>query len=110
MYNCTVINKSRKEHKCEECRRLIPKGSSYVKIFAVNEGYVWKAKRCLDCYKLCEELYSYRYSNGCYIEDAGHTWGELLSELREMYKEDPDAAIFKSEEWKRYKESEVKHE
>lgn len=109
VYQCTLIKASRKIHWCDECKEIISVGQSYINIFAVADGEMWKAKRCVDCNTLAEELYAYRIKGGMYQDEAGHSWGALYVELKELLVEHYDADIFKSDEWKRYKDKQLRH-
>jgi hypothetical protein len=48
----TQIKKSRKAHKCDECDRTIPVGSTYDYFSGGGEGRCWTFKTCLSCANL----------------------------------------------------------
>ena len=47
-FNESIV-KSRKEHKCCECFRVIPKGLQYQHISGKWDGYIETYKTCMDC-------------------------------------------------------------
>ena len=66
---CTTP-KARKEHKCEECRKVIAKGEVYERFTAKWDGAVTTTKTCL----LCAEISTVFYCNGRVL---GNLWGDM---------------------------------
>lgn len=52
------IVKSRKQHKCHECYRIIEKGEKYRSEKYVFEGKIDKHNTCLDCNSIREQFFS----------------------------------------------------
>lgn len=74
-----VITRSRVEHQCEECRRILPAGSSYVRVSGTWEGDFFSMKMCLRCRRATRWLMA-----------RGHGWegGGVLSAVRYCVEQD----------------------
>lgn len=48
MFECNEV-KARKDHKCTECRRVIPKGSLYERTSGLFDGDFFTEHTCMDC-------------------------------------------------------------
>lgn len=77
LYERSIVQKSRKEARCYECRRVIPIGSSYERVRGSWDGELSTVRTCLDCMHIrdgfaCEGSY-------------GH--GELWSDLADVFGE-----------------------
>lgn len=46
------VRKARKDHKCFECCKVIPKGSEYHYLHGVSDGVGWSEKVCIRCEKI----------------------------------------------------------
>lgn len=68
---------ARKEHKCHECRAIIPKGEQYKLHVYRWDGRFEEHKTCIGCLSIIKEMFS-----GCYM--FGATWEELENHVDEM--------------------------
>lgn len=50
--------KSRKTHKCEMCRRGIPKGSAYLRIAGSGSDGFYNGKAHADCNEMWQQIYA----------------------------------------------------
>lgn len=73
---CTCLSstrpKARKEHKCNECKRIIPIGDKYLREVTLYDGEVETYKTCKDCESIRSNFFTY-----------GYYYGEILYMLRE---------------------------
>ena len=67
------IPKARKEHHCQECGRVIPKGEEYIVEAMVHEGIFSQHKTCEDCYAVRQVFFS-----------SGWWYGGLWDDMREF--------------------------
>jgi len=59
--------KSRKKHKCDECRRTIKKGEEYWRIKFLSDGYWDNGKRCIQCQQIALDYF-------CGVLGRGAVW------------------------------------
>ena len=73
---CTCLSstrpKARKEHKCNECKRIIPIGDKYLREVTLYDGEVEAWKTCKDCESIRDNFFT-----------GGYYYGEILYTLRE---------------------------
>jgi hypothetical protein len=62
------IVKSRKDHKCSECRRVIKKGEHYKRIKGLWDGYFSTYKHCADCQSIAKEFF-HSFNFECLLDD-----------------------------------------
>jgi hypothetical protein len=74
-----VVERSRLEHQCSECRRTLPMGSSYVTVSGTYEGDFFATKMCIRCRKASKWLMA-----------RGHGWqsGSVLADVRYCVKQE----------------------
>ena len=53
-FTCETKRKARKEHKCNECWRMIRKGDTYTHHSALFDGNISTHKTCARCDKIAE--------------------------------------------------------
>lgn len=70
--------KARKQHRCGECRRDIPKGSQYEKVSGKYDGAMYSEKTCCDCAEI-------RSAFVC--DGAGPVFGEMWNDLTECFRD-----------------------
>ncbi len=78
IFNLIEVSKSRKEHTCYECRKLIPIGSLYYKHVGLWDGSWDEYKLCEPCQDLMESLAALGFCTG---------YGDLHSDYREYLEE-----------------------
>jgi hypothetical protein len=65
MWECKrkINRKAKKEHKCEECGKIINIKENYIYVSGISDGEPTSYKLCLEC----EELYkkAYKLKNVC---------------------------------------------
>lgn len=61
---------ARKEHRCNECHEVIPKGSRYEHVRGLWEGYWETWKTCIPCRNVRNSLFSCGFSYGMIWEDV----------------------------------------
>jgi len=91
------VKKSRKEHRCQCCRGVIAKGSSYVRHFSVFEGDPTSEKMCGECEadrgifseahdsQLCVPSYFPHLLADCIAdgdEESEKTWRPMLERIK----------------------------
>lgn len=66
-----TAHRARKEHKCEECYRMIMPGEMYRRIFMVSDGHARTSKMCAHCTKAAGLLVEQcgGYAAGGVLED-----------------------------------------
>jgi hypothetical protein len=69
--------KARKQHKCDECGRIIKPGEKYELFKGGFEGRVETNKTCMDCMSVVDSFY-------CDGRILGDMWGYLEEHIREM--------------------------
>jgi len=78
---------AKKQHKCHECKRIIPVGEKYHKEITLYDKQFNVHKTCLDCNSFRKELV------------CSFHWGELLEQVKEgifsCYGNIPESAIVK---------------
>lgn len=81
-YHRTIINKARRQHRCEECGKSILAGESYERVRALwpELGAPYTMKTCERCLEL---------RNWALVSVPCFCWshGGLLDEVREMVRE-----------------------
>lgn len=91
-----TISKSRKESTCSKCRKLIPKGSTYLKGLLYHDKPII---RCTDC-----GLAYYEVTTSDYVRNVGRivedweedyeiqegTWDDIADQLEEILEEQRD--------------------
>jgi hypothetical protein len=70
---------ARKEHRCEECREVIPVGTRYDVVGGRYEGAMWNEKICLHCHEIARAWYCNGTLYGNIWEDIEYTFDELTS-------------------------------
>ena len=73
VFEQTIVKKSRKLHKCCECGREIPVGSSYESTFTVYEGDAVRLKTCIACADIRD---TFNCDGGVLIN--GQLWEEIV--------------------------------
>ena len=80
--------KARKQHKCNECNRVISVGEIYERVFGVWDGSVDNYKTCQRCLNLRDYAYDnfpcICWSHGNMIDDCIEIIKEYQSELPGM--------------------------
>jgi len=76
-----VYRKTRKEHRCYECRRVIRKGDRYRYETFVNDGTIDKHKTCLDCNSIRKEFFCGSFMYTQIIEDLQEHVYDLNGEI-----------------------------
>ncbi len=89
MYNCEFV-KSRKDHRCVECSRVIAKGSQYQRISFLWEGAFETHHTCSDCAEI-------RSAFDCSQVDEAIQFGELWNELTPAFREMTTGCLTKLE-------------
>lgn len=71
--------RARKDHRCDECSRMITAGAPYRKIAGTHEGDFWAMKVCKRCMKAME-----------WLMGRGHGWkgGRVLDDVRECVEQE----------------------
>ena len=98
--------KARKDHKCCECRRVIPKGTQYERSSGKYDGDIYSEATCLDCADirsvfacgevppayggLWREIYDYAFPN---LTTASECFQQL----------NPSAKAFCLQMWRKWK-------
>lgn len=87
LWHEAVVKKSRKDHCCDGCRTVIPKGSSYWKHASSLDGGMTSEKMCLECYDVRASLAA--------VEMGGMlcTPSALVFFLQEAVQGNPNLAI-----------------
>lgn len=73
------IRKSRKEHQCFECGRVIIKGEKYKYVSGVWNREAQSFKTCLDCLDLKSEIERIELAHGCSLNEASPPFGDLIN-------------------------------
>lgn len=68
--------RARKDFRCEECRRLIPKGTQYQKYSGKFEGDLFSTKTCLQCVEISA---AYRCDHGAMV--IGELWTDIRDQM-----------------------------
>lgn len=68
------VAKARKQHKCDECSRVIRPGESYFRFAGTWEGDFWSTRFCATCVKLID-----------WLQKRGHSW--VGDQIREDVRE-----------------------
>lgn len=102
-YTCENV-KARKDHRCEECWRVIPKGEKYERTSMKFDGDVSTIKTCIQCAEIRD---AFRDPEGEFI------MGELWEQMREKFSEfttgclqelvTPEAKRFVLDKWRKWK-------
>lgn len=77
MYAVRAV-RSRREHKCVECRRAIPKGSEYQRASYFWEGAFETQHTCLDCAEI-------KAAFDCSQYDEALQYGELWGAMEQAF-------------------------
>lgn len=72
-YTESVVRKSRKPHRCCECREVIPPGYGYQRAVGKSDGRFWSSVTCLPCVEI-------RKAFCC----EGWVFGALLNDMCEQ--------------------------
>lgn len=75
------VVKARKQHRCDECRRLIERGERYESFWGLYDSNWYNAKTCAHC------LAARRWLA---IECSGWLWELVSDDLMEHFEEQPD--------------------
>lgn len=92
LYNVTT-RKARKQHRCEECRRVIEPGESYENVMGKWDGdinYFKTCSHCLDVRKFVQNsVPCFCWSHGNMLQDACDTiheaYGRARDEIRGLF-------------------------
>lgn len=74
---------ARKDHKCDECRRTIPRGATYHYVTGLFDGSWWSVKVCARCDRAWTRAHDSGALWGCHHDDDGPSYGELAEWLKE---------------------------
>lgn len=83
VYEEKTIKQSRKPHKCSDCYKVIPTGSSYKQVFSVFEGDANTAKMCQLCLSLRAGIVEVELAEGCSANEAEPLLGMLFDQLHD---------------------------
>lgn len=73
--------RARKEHRCDDCHRVIRKGETYIRGVGLGDGTAWTWKECAHCRAILD-LYV-TYWDYTYNEDDFQDWEpQTVTELR----------------------------
>lgn len=78
------IRKARNVHICLECNGNITPGDIYEEVRAKWDGEVDTIKTCLSCLIIREKIVMHELGQGCGIDEAQPSHGELLEAAREL--------------------------
>lgn len=82
-FHCATIRKARKPHRCEECGTQIKPGERYEHVAGANDGSIWTAKTCNECWELRQfvkiNIPCFCWMYGNMIEDAEICISEAVS-------------------------------
>lgn len=99
------IKAARKEHKCDECHRVIARGEAYEYSFGVMCGDATDHHMCCHCYIAAQWLMA-----NC----SGYIFGEVMEEMVEHAREYPEIAVpflrvaaGARRKWKRFKSDDL---
>lgn len=67
---------AQKEHKCNECRRMISRGERYLREATLFEGKIETWKTCIDCLSIRDEFFK-----------QGFFYGETKSMVRDYVRD-----------------------
>lgn len=88
--------KARKDHKCSECRGVIPRGSLYRNIQMLWEGKWDTVRQCFACLAVIEEIAKIEKTKGCHDSESRPQLLELGSALNDVeYWSIPGAEQFR---------------
>lgn len=87
VYSERRINRARKTHKCEECRRQIAVGEPYTSTFGVWDGWAQTFCTCQHCQKLRDFI---TISTPCYCWSHGDGFDDLRDHLEYVKARAPD--------------------
>lgn len=92
-----VMRRARKAHRCAECRRLIPIGTSYWRCSSLSDGHWGDWPACMKCHAV-ERAHAAaeRSMNG----SASYYVGQLLETVRECIREEPHYVVAFRAAWK----------
>ena len=80
--------KARKEHKCNECRRIISPGETYEYIAGVWDGSFDTYKTCSDCLSVRDEF----FKSGYILSDI---WMDLREYIFDCHGDIPEKCLVK---------------
>jgi hypothetical protein len=107
VFERTIVKKSRKPHRCCECKREIPVGSGYEKTFMVFDGTAESFSACLICAEIRDTYYC--------ADDSSPIVGELWTDIAEenffaafntvclSKLRTPEAKAYMLERWQKWK-------
>jgi len=64
VWDDTLVNRARKERRCDMCYGLISRGDSYLKHFSVFDGYPTHEAQCIPC---CTIVAAFRREHGTWF-------------------------------------------
>lgn len=76
-------HKAAKDHRCNECRRTIQKGTRYFRAQGLFDGAFFTHKMCLRCFGLHEAVGVVERSHGCGWHESRPPFGELWESIRD---------------------------
>lgn len=74
---------ARKDHRCDECDRTIPRGAAYVYVTGLFDGSWWSVKLCARCDRAWTRAHDSGALWDCHWDDDGPSYGELAEWLKE---------------------------
>jgi hypothetical protein len=92
-YSVTTVNRSRKEHRCDECRGTIFIGESYEKSAGKFDGDFIFHNECITCQEIRQWAV---ISMPCF---CAYEWGTLLERVQEMVNDVAPKVDGFIEEW-----------
>lgn len=72
-----TVRKARKEHRCEECPRRIPRGEQYHHVSGIFDGDPFELKWCENCEAVRRRIHDIEIARGCREYEAWCPVGEL---------------------------------
>ena len=80
-YTAAIIKRTRKPHKCDACRRIIPKGSGAFHQWGKSDGAFYSYYLCSTCHELARDFPQF------IIDDwEGFIEPDILSEYMAYYE------------------------
>lgn len=103
VYNEHFIKKSRKAHKCSDCFKIIPAGSSYRRVDMVFMGDFSTFPICNKCEQLRKGIVQVEMKEGCARHESEPLMGCMFEQIYggadHYYKELKSLGLFKEAEW-----------
>ena len=85
IYRTTIIKKSQKDHVCEHCSLVIPKGSTYTRTCGLFDGSSFDMKAHHECEKEYSELNSDSYYDDYFLVSDSEEIGRIRNEISSKY-------------------------